>query len=167
MCVTRYNFVTPAHVSTPIHPTGYPGYTCGVWGVKLKQFWGCPRGICALRCVWKSLSMRQNHAQHTFPAKNHRLHVVDTYQENRYTHLTHAPATHLRRGDVSETIKYDFSLFTQGFPKIDKIGPQMRNLKMFPILPVLQHFLKNSFLSKWSWATKGRPFLAQLHFERK
>ena len=70
--------------------------------------------------------MRQNHAQHTFPAKNHRLHVVDTYQENIYTHLTYAPATHLRRCDVSKMKKYDFSSFTKGFPKIDKIGHKLR-----------------------------------------
>ena len=70
--------------------------------------------------------MRQNHAQNTCPAKNHRLNVVDTYQENRYTHLTYAPATHLRGDDVSKTTKYDFSSFTKGFPKVDKIGHQMR-----------------------------------------
>ena len=107
-------------------PHRYLGCTCGVWGVRLKQLWGCPRGICALKCVWKSLFMRQNHTQHTVSAKNHRLHVVDTYQENRYTHLTYSPATHLRRGDVSKMTKYDFSSFTKGFPKIDKIGHKLR-----------------------------------------
>ena len=109
-------FLHDTHLLIDSHiPHGYLGCICGVWGVKLKQLWGCPRGICAQKCVWKSLFMRQNHAQHTFPAKNHRLHVVDTYQENRYTHLTYAPATHLRRGDVSKMTKYDFSSFTSYF----------------------------------------------------
>ena len=36
-------------------------------------------------------------------------------------HLTYAPATHLRRGDVPKMTKYDFSSFTKGIPhKIDK-----------------------------------------------
>jgi hypothetical protein len=120
-------FLHDTHLLIDSHiPHGYLGCICGVWGVKLKQLWDCPRGICAQKCVWKSLFMRRNHAQHTFPAKNHRLHVVDTYQENRYTHLTYAPATHLRRGDVSKMTKYDFSSFTKGFPKIDKIGHKLR-----------------------------------------
>ena len=83
MCYTIFLRDTRSCIDSHI-PHGYPGYTCGVWGVKSKQLLDCPRGICALKCVWKSLFMRQNHAQHTFPAKNHRLHVVDTYQENRY-----------------------------------------------------------------------------------
>ena len=69
MCYTIFLRDTRSCIDSHI-PHGYPGYTCGVWGVKLKQLWGCPRGICALKCVWKSLFMRQNHAQHTFPAKN-------------------------------------------------------------------------------------------------
>jgi len=139
-------FLHDTHLLIDSHiPHGYLGCICGVWGVKLKQLWGCPRGICAQKCVWKSLFMRQNHAQHTFPAKNHRLDVVDTYQENRYPHLTYAPATHLRRGDVSKTTKYDFSSFTKGFPKIDKIGHKLRTSvgEPYPEKPAQNRLSKN------------------------
>ena len=81
--------------------------------------------------------MRQNHARHSthFSSREPpRLHVVNTYQENRYTHLTYAPTTHLRRGDVSKTTKYDLSSFTKGFPKKNKIGHQMRTFVGEPYL---------------------------------
>ena len=50
MCYTIFLRDTRSCIDSHI-PHGYPGYTCGVWGVKLKQLWGGPRGICALKCV--------------------------------------------------------------------------------------------------------------------
>ena len=82
--------------------------------------------LCFKMCLEEPFHATKPRSTYFSGAKNHRLHVVATSQENRYTHLTYAPATHLQRGDVSKMTKYDFSSFTKGFPKIDKIGHQLR-----------------------------------------
>ena len=120
-------------------PHGYPGHTYGVWGVILKQLWGCQRSIYVLTNVFLEEHFHATKPRSTYFSGQEPPAVGCWYisGENRASHLTYVPGTHLHRGDMSKsTTKYDFSTFTKGFPKISKIGHQMRNEEIFPILAI-------------------------------
>ena len=105
--------------------------------------------LCFKMCLEEPFHATKPRSTYFSGAKNHRLHVVDTYQENRYTHLTYSPATQLRCGDVSKTTKYDVSSFTYRGSSFDPQFCLSWGIRFEAV------FRRIFLLSKWRWARKA------------